>query len=223
MASRDPARVSSRWNSPLAFWLTIRAESARAITELVMRSKWLGMLALCAGLGLLASASMAQGQSQGGGEAQFKQVKLTEKQVQGFIAAQKQLAPLASKLEASADKPDPALEKQVEDIAKRNGFATADELGEVSANISLVFTGLDPKTGQFTEPPELIRKDMEAVKQDKKMSQQEKNEALKEMQEALKTATPLQFKENVALVKKYQKQLDEVLGQESEQESPTKN
>jgi hypothetical protein len=36
------------------------------------------------------------------------------------------------------------------------------------------------------------------------------------MQQALKTAAPLQFKENVALVKKYQKELDQVLGQDQE-------
>jgi hypothetical protein len=187
-----------------------------------MTTKWLGMLALCAGLGLLASSGIAQGQAQGEGEPRFKQVKLTEKKIQAFISAQKQLAPLSSKLEASADKPDPTLEKQVEDIAKRNGFSTVDELGEVSANISLVLAGLDMETGQFTEPPDLIKKDMEAIKQDKQMSQKDKTQALAEMQEALKTATPLQFKENVALVKKYQKQLDEVLGQESEQDDAPK-
>jgi len=166
---------------------------------------------------------MAQGQTQGGNEPQFKQVKLTEKKVQGFISAQKQLAPLASKLdEASADKPDPALQKQVEEIAKSNGFSTVEELGEVGANVSLVLAGLDAKTGQFTEPPELIRKEIEAIKQDKQMPQKERDEALSEMQEALKTATPLQFKENVALVKKYQKQLAEVTQESEQQQGPEK-
>ena len=49
---------------------------------------------------------------------------------------------------------------------------------------------------------------MEEVKKDTQMPQKDKDQVLAEMQEALKTATPLQFKENVALVKKYQKQLD---------------
>lgn len=187
-----------------------------------MRTIWLGVLAAFTGLGLLASSGMAQGQAQGESEQPFKQVKLTEKKVQSFIAAQKQLAPLSSKLAASAEKPDPALQKQVEDIAKSNGFSTVDELGEVSANISLVLAGLDPQSGQFTEPPDQIRKEMEEVKQDKQMSQEDKKQALAEMQEALKTATPLQFKENLALVKKYQKQLDELLGPEPEQEDPAK-
>lgn len=187
-----------------------------------MRSIWLRTLAICTGLGLLASYGVAQGQQEGQSEPQFKQVKLTEKKVQGFISAQKQLAPLSDKLDAAGEKVDPALQKQVEQIAKSNGFSTLDEFSEVGANISLVLAGLDTKTGQFTEPPDQIRNDMEEVKQDKQMSQDDKNQALKEMQEALKTAQPLQFKENVALVKKYQKQLDEVLPQDSEQQEPAK-
>lgn len=183
-----------------------------------MRAKWLAAFATCAGLGLLASSAIAQGQAQGEGGPAFKQVKLTEEQVRAFISFQKQIAPLAGRLEAAGDKPDPALQQQVDKIAKSNGFATPDELAEVGANISLVLDGIDKDTGEFIEPPDMIRKDMEAVEQDKRMPQQEKSRALREMQEALKTATPLRFRENVALVKKYQKQLDEVMGQDSDQE-----
>ncbi|MBO0765121.1 MAG: hypothetical protein J2P50_11100 [Hyphomicrobiaceae bacterium] len=180
------------------------------------------MLALCAGVGGLAAPGMAQGQPQGEAGRPFKQVKLTEKKVQAFISAQKQLAPLSSQLEAAADRPDPALQKQVEDIAKRNGFSTLEEFGDVSANISLVLGGLDPQTGQFMEPPDQIRKEIEAIKQDKQMSQQERDQALKDMQEALKTAAPLQFKENLALVKKYQKELDDLLGSQTEEQGPAR-
>src|SRR5262249_33686449 len=145
-------------------------------------------------------------------------VKLTEKHIKGYISAQKQLAPLAGKLEGPDDKADPELEGQLQQIAKSNGFSGVDELAEVGANISIVLAGLDPKTGQFTEPPEQIKKEMEEVRQDAQMSQQDKDQALSEMQEALKAATPLQFKENVALVKKYQKELDQVAPQEPQQE-----
>jgi hypothetical protein len=136
-----------------------------------MRTMWLRMLAAIAGLGLLACSGLAQGEAQG--EQQFKEVKLTDKHIQGFISAQKQIAPLSSKLEGSGGKPDPALQSQLQQIAKSNGFSTVDELGEVGANISLVFAGLDPQTGQFTEPPDLIRKEMEEVKQDQQLSQKD--------------------------------------------------
>jgi hypothetical protein len=179
-----------------------------------MRTSWLGGLAALAGLGLMISSGMAQGQKQEAAPPPFKEVRLTDKQVQGFIAAQKQLAPLSSKLEAQGEKGDPAVQKQVEQIAKSNGFASLEEMGDVSANISMVLAGLDPKTGQFTQPPELIKQGMEEVKQDKQMSQKDKDQALAEMQEALKAAKPLQYKENIAVVKKYEKELDQVLGPE---------
>lgn len=177
---------------------------------------------MLAGLVLLAAPAIAQSQKDDQGQGQFKQIKLTEKQVKDFISAQKQLAPLASKLESAGDKPDPALQKQVEQIAKSNGFSSLDEFDVVGGNISLVLAGLDPQTGQFTEPPEMIKRDIEEIKQDKQMSQSDKDEALAQMQDALKRAAPLQFKENLALVKKYQKELDEVAPREMERPEPGK-
>jgi hypothetical protein len=184
-----------------------------------MRTAQLWACAAFAGLCLFLSSGLVQGQGQAQqeGAQRFKQVRLTDKDIQGFISAQKQLAPLSSRLEAAGDKVDPELQKQVEQIAKSNGFPTAQKLGEVGANISLVLDGLDPQTGKFTEPPDMIRREMEQIKQDKEMSQEDKTQALSEMQEALKTAAPLQFKENVALVKKYQKELDQVIEREPAQ------
>jgi hypothetical protein len=63
-----------------------------------MKTTWHATFAAVAVVGLLASSAMAQGQKQGGSEPQLKQMKLTDKQVQGFISAQKELAPLSSKL-----------------------------------------------------------------------------------------------------------------------------
>jgi hypothetical protein len=180
-----------------------------------MRSTWLVTLAVFAGLGAFASTGMAQGARQEQGEQQqFKQMKLTDQQIQSFITTQKKLAPLASKLEAAAGQPDPALQKQVEQIAKSSGFATMEEFSDVGANVSVVLAGLDAQTGQFLEPPDQIRRDMEEVKKDQQMSKEEKDQALAEMQAALKTAVTLKFKENVALVKKYQKELEQVLGED---------
>jgi hypothetical protein len=190
--------------------------------ERMMRTILRAKLAVLAGLVLFAGSAIAQGQKDGQDQSQVKQIKLSEKQVRDFISAQKQLAPLASKLESAGDQPDPALQKQIEQIAKSSGFSTLDEFDDVAANISLVLAGLDPQSGQFTEPPDQIKKDIDELKQDKQLSQKEKDQALAEMQEALKKAAPLQFKENVAVVKKYQKQLDEVTPQEAGEQEPGK-
>ena len=99
-----------------------------------MRTVSLGILAALAGLALSASVVTGQGAQQGAqGDAQaedvqpLKQVKLTDRKIQGYIAAQKQLAPLTDKLEAAGEKADPALDKQIEQIAKSNGFASTEE------------------------------------------------------------------------------------------------
>src|SRR5262249_46777688 len=182
--------------------------------ERTMRTIWNGKLAVLAGLALFSVSTIAQSQKDGQDQSQFKQIKLTEKQVRDFISAQKQLGSVASKLESAGDKTDPALQKQIEQIAKSNGFSTLDEFDDVAANISLVLAGLDPQSGQFTEPPDLIKKDIDELKQDEQLAQKDKDQAIAEMQEALKSAAPLQFKENVAVVKKYQKELDQVTSQE---------
>jgi hypothetical protein len=190
--------------------------------ERTMRTISLGKLAMFAGLALFAASAIAQSQKEGQDQQQLEQIKLSEKQVKDFISAQKQLAPLASKLENADDKPDPGLQSQVEKIAKSNGFSTLDEFDNVAANISLVLAGLDPQTGQFTEPPDQIKRDIDELKQDKQMPQKDKDQALAEMQEALKKAAPLKFKENVAVVKKFQKEFDQIVPQEADKQEPGK-
>src|SRR5262249_14033051 len=77
------------------------------------------------------------------------------------------------------------------------------EYDNVSTNITMIMSGIDLRTKQFTEPPEQIKKDIAALKADKSVSEAEKKDDLAQLKEALKTAKPIQFKENIALVLKY--------------------
>src|SRR5690242_780213 len=70
-----------------------------------------------------------------------KQIKLTEDQVKNFIAAQPDLASIATKIQAAGDKPDPALQAELEGIATKHGFGNFAELDDVAANISIVMAG----------------------------------------------------------------------------------
>ena len=74
-------------------------------------------------------------------------------------------------------------------------------------NISMIMSGIDPQTKNFTEPPEQIKKEIAALKADKSVPEAEKKEDLAQLEAALKTAKPIQFKENIALVLKYFDQL----------------
>ena len=135
----------------------------------------------------------------------LKQVKLTEKRIQGFIAAFNEIAKLYDG--AVADKPDPKVEAQAGAIAKKSGFASLAEYEDVSMNIAMIMYGIDPQTKKFTEPPEQIKKEIAALKADKSIPESEKREDLAQLEAALKDAKPVQFKENIALVLKYFDQL----------------
>jgi hypothetical protein len=136
---------------------------------------------------------------------EVKQIKLTEKRIQGFMAASKDIAKLYDG--ADPDKPDPKVEAQAGAIAKKSGFASLAEYEEVSMNIAMIMYGIDPQTKKFTEPPEQIKKEIAALKDDKSVPEAEKREDLAQLEAALKDAKPIQFKENIALVLKYFDQL----------------
>jgi len=68
---------------------------------------------------------------------QGKEIKLTEKHIQSFMAAYNDMVKVYES--ADPDKPDdPQVEAQVEAIAKKNGFASLAEFDDVSVSISAV-------------------------------------------------------------------------------------
>jgi hypothetical protein len=136
---------------------------------------------------------------------EVKQIKLTEKQIQGFMAAYEDMAKLYD--EANADKPDPKVEAQAAALAKKNGFASLAQYDDVMTNITMIMSGIDAQTKKFTEPPEQIKNEIAALKSDKSVPDADKKEGLTQLEAALKVAKPIQFKENIALVLKYYDQL----------------
>src|SRR5207253_11418583 len=88
-------------------------------------------------------------------------------------------------------------------VAKKNSFTSLDEFDDVSFNVSMIMSGIDPQTKKFTEPPEQIKREIAALKADKTVPEAEKKDELAELEAALNTAKPIQFKENIALVLKY--------------------
>jgi hypothetical protein len=61
---------------------------------------------------------------------EVKEIKLSEKHIQGFIAVSEGMAQLYDG--ANPDKPDPKLEAQAEALVKKNGFASLAEYDDVS-------------------------------------------------------------------------------------------
>ena len=145
-----------------------------------------------------------------------KQINLSDKQIEGVLASQKDLDAITEKLaEGAADKPDPKIVAQLDEVAKKNGFASYDEYNDVVEMISLVLGGFDPQTKAYVGPEAVIKGQIAAVQADKKMSAKDKKEALKELNQALKTPPPpVENKANIDVVGKYYDKLAAALQEE---------
>lgn len=146
---------------------------------------------------------------------EVKQIKLTEKHIQGFVGASKDMARLYAG--ANPDQPNPKVDAQAAAVAKKNGFASLAEYDDASMNISLIMAGIDPQTKKFTEPPEQLKKQIAGLKADKSVPEAEKKEELAQLDAALKNTKPVQFKENIALVLKHYDQLAPLMEEQSGQ------
>ena len=161
------------------------------------------------GLGLGVPGTMAPAVA---AEEQFKQVQLDDKMIQGFISAQKDMADLAQKSGAQqSEKPDPKVQADLEAIAKKHGFQSFVDFDDVAFNISMVMGGLDPQSGQFTDPITAIKKEIDEITADKTIPDKDKKQMLDELAEALKNTPPLKFPANVEVVKKFRAEIEKVL------------
>jgi hypothetical protein len=178
----------------------------------------IGGLGLFAGIALASAEDAAAPkppateQSGGAGASDdVKQIKLTDEQVTHFISAQADLAAIASKIQAAGDKPDPTLQTELENIAKKHGFGNFAELDDVAANISIVMAGLDSGTGNFVDPVDALKKEHEEVEKDTSIPEADKKQLLDELNEAITTTPRLQYKENVDVVKAHRAEIEKAL------------
>ena len=145
-----------------------------------------------------------------------KQIALTDKQVEGVLAAQKEVDAITEKLPDNA-KPDPKIDAQLDAVAKKNGFASYDDYNSVVDNISLVMGGFDPATKKYVGTEAVIKAQIAQVQADKKMSAKDKKEALADLNDALKQPAPqIENKGNIDLVAKYYDKLADALGDDQQ-------
>jgi hypothetical protein len=145
-----------------------------------------------------------------------KQIALTEKQVEGVLAASKDVDAIIDKIPDNA-KPDPKIDAQLDAVAKKIGFASYDEYNTVVDNISLVLGGFDPATKKFVGAEAVLKAQIAQVQADKKMPAKDKKEVLADLNEALKSPPPaIENKGNIDIVVKYYDKLAEALGEDEE-------
>jgi hypothetical protein len=142
----------------------------------------------------------------------LKQIVLTDKQIEGVIAASKDMDAITEKLSPNA-KPDPKVAAQLEAVAKKNSFASYDEYNNVVDNISIVLAGFDPVTRKYVGSEAVIKAQIALVQADKKMSAKDKKDALADLNQALKAPEPpIENKGNIDLVAKYYDKLAAIMG-----------
>jgi hypothetical protein len=176
-----------------------------------------GSLAVLSSSDALAQARQtAPAQAAPAPEVAVKQMALTEKQIEGVLTAAKDMDAITAKLPEDA-KPDSKINAQLEDVAKKNGFASYDEYNDVVDNISMVLAGFDPTTKKYVGTEAVIKAQIAQVQADKKMNAKDKKEALADLNEAMKTPVPpIENKGNIDLVAKYYDKLADALGDDEE-------
>jgi hypothetical protein len=165
-------------------------------------------------LPILASASIGAvwAQQQPADDQQAaKQIALTDKQIENFLAAKPDIDAIMAKLPQTNDAPSPKVMAQLDAAAKKHGFANSGEYDDVSGNIGIVMAGFDAQTKKYVGEETVLKQEIATVQADKKMAPNDKKEALAQMNEALKSTTPLQFPANVEVVTKYYDKLAETM------------
>ena len=147
-------------------------------------------------------------------EAPLKQIALTEKHIVGALAAVKEMDPIIEKL-PEGGKPDPRIIAQLDDVARKNGFASYDDYNNVVDNISVVIAGFDPVSKRYVGPEAVIKAQIAQVQADKRIPAKDRKEILADLNAALKSPGPaIENKGNIDLVTKYYDKLAEALGED---------
>ena len=142
----------------------------------------------------------------------LKQIALTDKQLDGVLAAQKDVDAITEKLPENAA-PDQKVIAQLDGVAKKNGFSSYDDYNNVVDNISLVLGGFDPATKKYVGTEAVIKAQIAQIQADKKLPAKDKKEAVDELNAALKTPAPaVENKGNIDLVVKYYDKLSDAFG-----------
>jgi hypothetical protein len=187
--------------------LTMSTRRADGLRFSRLRRAFLAVLAIAAVTTVAFHGGRAVAQQGGQGQGP-SQVQLTAKQVQQYVTAFKQMAPLFEKLDAAGGKPDAKLMAMVEGAVKKLGFKDLDEYDQVVVSIVAVLDGIDPKTKQYTDPVALIKKEIAAVQADKTMKPDERKKALESLTAELSEVQAVQFPGNIPLVIKFFDQLN---------------
>jgi hypothetical protein len=74
----------------------------------------------------------------------------------------------------------------------------------------MVFSGIDPRSKQYTDPQTAMKEKIAEIIADKTLSKRNKKELLNEYEKRLKAAQRIQYPSNIELVRKYYEQIHRI-------------
>jgi hypothetical protein len=134
------------------------------------------------------------------------QIKLTEKHVAGFIAAQKDMSAVVEQVMQGtvlSNSANAKYEAELRSVIKKHGFKNFAEYEAVTASIYSVMASIDPQTRVFTDLRTAIKRELVGVNSEKNVPNSEKKKLRESLILALRAARPIQFPTNIQLVQRY--------------------
>jgi hypothetical protein len=170
----------------------------------------LRLFAACLTVAVLAClAGPLSAQQAASGPPPIKQIALTERQVEGFIAAHKDMVEAFDKLQN--EKSEKVVLGQLDKVAKKFGFKDHADYDIVVTNITNIMFGIDPQTKAFTDPPTVAKRDLDAAMNDKSLPEADRKRLVEDLTEQAKMVQPVMHPANVELVKKYYEKIEPLL------------
>lgn len=156
------------------------------------------------------AASPAPADTAPADDGDVKQMALTDKQIEGLLAAQQDVEAITSKTPDDSP-PDAKVLAELDAVVKKHGFASYAEYGNVAANVDMLLDGFDPKTKKFVGFEAVIKNQIARIQADSKIPADDRKEALDELNAALSKIPTVEYPGNIELVAKYYDKLNDVL------------
>ena len=146
--------------------------------------------------------------------ARVQQIALTPAEIEGYLAAKKDMDAVLDKVPDGTDQPDPATMAKLDATAKAHKLDDYRQYDLIDTNVGLVIAGIDPTTKTYIGPEAVIKKQIAQVQADKQLSAKDKKDTVDQLNAAISTIPKVQHPGNIELVTKNYDKLNAAMPQD---------
>ena len=133
----------------------------------------------------------------------FDQIKLTESQISGLLAAADEIDQVRENSHGGFYEIGPETMAKFDAVARKHGLSGYLEFKTIRANVIQVFSGYDRVTKRYVGREQLIRVRVARTKADRRMSAKEKTDEIDSLEAQRQCTLPaIKFRSNIDLVHK---------------------